>query len=405
MLFNIAWRNIWRSKLRSFVVIGAVIVGIWALIFLMSFVEGMINSYIYNAIQYETSHIQLHHPKYKDDREIQFDIQNAPYALELLGEHPDVLNVSQRLLINGMLSTANGVRGAVVKAIDPASEKGLTHMNEKVIEGDFFETESKNPIVVSKTVAEKLKLKLRSKVVLNFQKVNGDLTAAAFRVVGIYKTSNRQTDELVSYTRLKDVQELTGMGAGRFHEIAMSVADLEFVDQVRDDLRNELPGILVESYKEISPDLELFNSQIKINMIIMTAIVMLALIFGIINTMLMAVLERVRELGMLMAIGMNKIRVFKMIVLETILISIIGTPIGLLLGYLTVSGLNKQGIDLSLWAKGLEKFGMSNVIRPTLQSDAYITIVVAIVVTAVIGSIYPSIKAIRLKPVEALRKL
>jgi ABC-type lipoprotein release transport system permease subunit len=304
-----------------------------------------------------------------------------------------------------MLSTANGVRGAVVKAIDPTSEKGLTHMNEKVIEGDFFDTESRNPIVVSQTVAEKLKLKLRSKVVLNFQKVNGDLTAAAFRVVGIYKTSNRQTDELVSYTRLEDVQDLTGMGPGRFHEIAMSVADLEFVDQVRDDLRNELPGTLVESYKEISPDLELFNSQIKINMIIMTTIVMLALIFGIINTMLMAVLERVRELGMLMAIGMNKVRVFKMIVLETILISIIGTPIGLLLGYLTVNGLNKQGIDLSLWAKGLEKFGMSNVIRPTLQSDAYITIVVAIVVTAVLGSIYPSIKAIRLKPVEALRKL
>lgn len=405
MLLNIAWRNIWRSKLRSFVVIGAVIVGIWALIFLMSFVEGMVNSYIYNAIQYETSHIQLHHPQYKDDRDIQYDIQDAQMAIELLSDHPDVLNVSERLLINGMLSTANGVRGAVVKAIDPASEKNLTHMNEKVIEGNFFETDSRNPIVVSQSVAEKLKLKLRSKVVLNFQMVNGDLSAAAFRVVGIYKTSNRQTDELVSYARLDDVRELTGMGPGRFHEIALTVRDLEFVDEVRDDLRNELPGTLVESYKEISPDLELFNSQIKINMIIMTTIVMLALIFGIINTMLMAVLERVRELGMLMAIGMNKIRVFKMIVLETILISIIGTPIGLFLGYLTVNGLNKQGIDLSLWAKGLEKFGMSNVIRPTLQSDAYITIVVAIVVTAVIGSIYPSIKAIRLKPVEALRKL
>lgn len=386
-------------------VIGAVIVGIWALIFLMSFVEGLVSSYINSAIQYETSHIQVHNPKYKDDREIKFVINDERFIAEMIGEHPDVLQVSKRILVNGMLSTAKGVRGTVVKAVDPGSELQLTRLDEKIVEGDFLESDARNPIVISHVVADKLKLKLRSKVVFNFQKMNGDLTAAAFRVVGIYKTNNRQMDELTAFVRKEDMRQLAGMDNGQYHEFAIEIRDIDVIDPVTSELKAAIPGNLIESYKEISPDLELFNSQIRLNMFIMTTIVMLALIFGIINTMLMAVLERVKELGMLMAIGMNKVRVFFMIVIETILVSVIGAPVGLFLGYLTVSGLNRSGIDLSMWSKGLEKFGMSNLIRPSLDGHVYLVIVIAIVITAVIGSIYPSLKAIRLKPVEALRKI
>lgn len=386
-------------------VIGAVIVGIWALIFLMSFVEGLVFSYINNAIQYETSHLQVHHPQYKEDREIGYVIGDAPLVMEMISEHPDVRQMSKRILVNGMLSTAKGVRGAILKGVDPETELQLTRLDEKLTDGDFLQSDTRNPIVISEMVAEKLKLRIRSKVVFNFQKLDGELTAAAFRVVGIYKTNNRQMDGLVAFARQDDIRAKTGMGEDQFHEIAVAIRDIDVIDEVAGELKDAIPGNLVESYKEISPDLELFNSQIRINMIIMTVIVMLALIFGIINTMLMAVLERVRELGMLMAIGMNKARVFMMIVLETIIVSVIGSPVGMLLGYLTVKALNRNGIDLSMWSKGLEKFGMSNLIRPTLEGHVYLTITIAILLTAVIGSIYPSLKAIRLKPVEALRKI
>lgn len=405
MLFKIAWRNIWRSKVRSFVVIGAVVVGIWSLIFLMSFSQGMVLSYISNAIQYQTSHIQIHHPQYKDERELKFDIANASDIVEQLKADENVVAMSSRILVNGMLSTANGVRGGIVKAVDAKQEIELTTIDTKLLEGTFLESKSKNPIVVSEAIAEKLKLKLRSKVVMNFQKLNGELTAAAFRVVGIYKSGNRQMDELYSFTRLEDIQRLAEIEPGRYHEIAYRIADIEVIDDLTRQYKSDFSSGLVESYKELSPDLELFNSQIRLNLIIMTTIVMLALVFGIINTMLMAVLERVRELGMLMAIGMNKVRVFFMIVIETIMVSIIGAPIGLILGYLTVKGLHKTGIDLSQWSDGLEKFGMSTIMRPVIQNDAYWIIMLAIIFTAIIGSIYPALKAIRMKPVEALRKL
>ena len=121
--------------------------------------------------------------------------------------------------------------------------------------------------------------------------------------------------------------------------------------------------------------------------------------------MLMAVLERVKELGMLMAIGMNKMRVFSMVVLETLYIALVGAPIGILLGYITTQYLNRVGINLSNWSRALEEFGMKDIVRPSIEPSMIVTVAIAVFITAVLASIYPAFKAIRLRPVEALRKL
>ena len=132
---------------------------------------------------------------------------------------------------------------------------------------------------------------------------------------------------------------------------------------------------------------------------------MLALVFGIVNTMLMAVLERMRELGMLMAIGMNKIRVFFMVVVETIYLSTIGAPLGLIVSWLTIKYYQNVGVDLSNYSEGLESFGYSSILYPYVQPDAYIQIAIAVMVTAFIGAMYPAWKAVKLKPVEALHSI
>jgi ABC-type antimicrobial peptide transport system permease subunit len=132
---------------------------------------------------------------------------------------------------------------------------------------------------------------------------------------------------------------------------------------------------------------------------------MLGLIFGIINTMLMAVLERMRELGMLMAIGMNKAKVFKMITLETLLLGLISAPIGMLIGTLSVGYFKRVGLDLSNFSKGMQKFGMSEIVYPESSGDMYITFGIAVLITAILGSLYPAFKAISLRPVEAIRKI
>jgi ABC-type antimicrobial peptide transport system permease subunit len=149
----------------------------------------------------------------------------------------------------------------------------------------------------------------------------------------------------------------------------------------------------------------LFDSSMRISTSIFTVILMLALIFGIINTMLMAVLERVKELGMLMAVGMNKGRVFFMIMLETVMLGIVATPIGLALAFATVKYFNTHGIDLSSWSEAMRQFGMGGMVYTVIQPGLFLELTAAVLVTALLGSIYPALKAIRLRPVEAIRRI
>lgn len=404
MIPKVAWRNIWRSRTRSLVVIGSVVIGIWALAFILGFFRGQVNNYISNIIENETSHIQIHDSLFKNDFEVNLFMDDAAKMASHLEQSDGIEAVSSRIILNGMINSSTTAQGIMAKGIDPASEQNVTRLMDKIVEGEPLDQGRKNQLLISRRMAEKLKVKLRSKVVLTFQNTDKDITTAAFRITGIYHTVSRVNDELYVYASIKDLSRLTGVPSGAAHEIAMLVKDFDQTDTIAEQVQAETSW-KVETYKQISPDLELFNSQIKVNMIIMTIIFMLALIFGIINTMLMAVLERIKELGMLMAVGMNKIRVFVMVMLETIFIALIGAPLGLLLGYGTIAYLNRVGIDLSRWSSALEEFGMSDLVRPELNEETLMTIVVAVVITAIVASIYPAFKAIRLKPVEALRKI
>ena len=400
----IAWRNIWRSRTRSLVVIGSIVIGIWALIFLLGFMQGQVDNYVSGIIESETSHVQIHDPHFEDDFDVKLTIDDATKIVEDLESDPGVQAVTSRLLLNGMISSSAAANGIMVKGIDLEREDSVTRILAKIIEGAAPDTAKRNQILVSERIAEKLKVKLRSKVVLTFQNTDADITTAAFRVAGIYKTHSKLHDELYVFANKKDLVRLAGVSPASAHEIAILLREIDNVDAFTAEL-NEMYPWKAETYKQISPDLELFSSQIKLNLIIMTTIFMLALIFGIINTMLMAVLERVRELGMLMAVGMNRVRVFFMIVLETLYIALVGAPIGILLGFFTTKYLNRVGINLSAWSSALEEFGMKDIVRPSLEPGTILTVAIAVLITAVLASIYPAIKAIRLRPVQALRKL
>lgn len=402
---KIAWRNVWRNKGRTFVVIGAVTLGIWALIFLLGFVRGIINGYIQDAIRHQTSHLQIHQPDFLQDKEIQFAIPHADSLVQVISASSQVTAVSSRILVNAMVSTAHGARGLQITGVNPVREAQVTGMDEMIVDGSFFEGEGSQEIVLSKRVAEKLQTGIRKKIVVTFQNTDYEITTAAFRVIGIFESGNKRIDESIAFIRSTDMLPITGLPEDAAHEIAIFLGNIDSTEIMQVHFSAMMPDLMIRTFREISPDLDLFDSQIRINMIIMTAIIMLALIFGIINTMLMAVLERIRELGMLMAIGMTRIRVFMMIVWETVFVASIGAPIGMLLGYMTIRSLHRTGIDLSMWAQGLEEFGMSTIVRPELEQEAYILVAVAIVITALLAAIYPSIKATRLRPVEALRKL
>jgi len=385
------------------VVIGAIIIGVWAVIFLMGFSYGMVKSYINNAIENEISHIQIHHPDFPEDKEAKFYLEDQPALLQQLQQTEHVQAASTRTLVTAMLGAANGTRGVMARGIQPEAEAAVTKLDQKIVEGEYF-SDKKNQILVSKALAEKIKVKLRSKVVLTFQDINGEITAAAFRIAGLFETSNSKVDEGNVYVQQSDLNRLIGK-ENIAHEAAIFLRDVDHLTAVASELRRQNPNMLVQTYSEISPDIQLMNSQMEISSMIFTVIVMLALIFGIINTMLMAVLERIKELGMLMSIGMNKVRVFFMIVLETIMLGLIAAPIGLALGYLTIEGLSKTGINMSAWSDGLKEFGMSELIYPSIENSLYVQLATAVVITAIVASLYPAYKAVSLRPVDAIRTL
>lgn len=403
MLFTISWKNIWRNKLRSGVVIGAMVLGIWALIFLFAFSDAMTGSYINNAIKYDYSHIQLHNTSYAQDPTLSNSIPEPEKAIETLKQHPSVSAVAERLIVSGMVGSANATQGGFIYGIVPEKERAVTFLHDVITEGSYFTEIRRNPVLISEHMAKKLKVKLKSKVVLTFQDSEGNITAGSFRVEGIFKSKSPRINEGVVYVKMEDLERLVSWTVPQ--EIGMVLNDIENADLVKQDLQEQLPAVAVASYKDLAPDLEVMKSQTVVTKTILMVIIMLALVFGIINTMLMAVLERTREIGMLMAIGMKRMRVFGMIMIETMLISTAGAPIGMLLGFFTILYFGNKGMDFSEYADSLAQYGMDTVYYLKLSASNYALLATAVVVTALIGAVYPARKAIKLKPVEALRKL
>ena len=404
MIIKIAWRNVWRNGLRSGVVIASIAMGIWAGLFVISVSSGLNEQRTKDALNSYLSHIQIHNSEFIKDNNVEFRINDMDQVRNTLRANPDVKAFSERVVLSGMVSSSAGGFGARITGVNPEQEKSVSTMHEKVLEGGYFEGIKRNPVFLGKKLAEKLKVGLRKKIVLTFQKDNGDIITAAFRVVGIYKTANAKADEMNVFVRSSDVNRLLEENAG-YHEVAIISNNLAEIDTISGSLGAALPNLSVRSWKEISPDLGYADEMMMQMLYIIIGIILMALSFGIINTMLMAVLERKRELGMLMSVGMNKTKVFFMIVIETVFISMVGGPIGVLLGYLTVVHFGKAGIDLSIVGKGLEEFGVSTTIYPYLESSFYLNVTIMVIIAAILSSIYPAIKALQLKPAEAVRAL
>ncbi len=404
MLAQLAWKNIWRNKIRSLVVITSVMLGIWAGTFIMSYVFGMMEQRLADAIENEISHIQIHHPDYDRDNDPAFVIPDSQQLTDLLDENK-VKSYSTRVLAFGMINSASTSAGGKLIGVDPAQENKLTNISQFIATGAFLEQTDKNKIVIGQRLADKLKVKIRSKVVLTFQDVDKNIVAGAFRIKGIYKSYNSALEDLNIYLNDKDLSQLLGSGQN-YHEVALLLNDSQEVDEYGAHLASRHRGLRIETWKELSPELNLMIETMDQSMIIFLIIILVALSFGIVNTMLMAVLERVREIGMLMAIGMNRTRLFAMISLETIFMVMIATPVGLLLAFSTIEYLGTYGLDLSaIYAEGYAQYGFKSFIYPTLSGDYYLRIVVLVFLTAILSSIYPALTALRLNPVTAIRKI
>ena len=405
MLSQIAWRNIWRNKSRSLVVISSIVIGVWAGIFILSFAWGLYKNNIDESVYKQSSHIQIHHPTFQEENDSKYTLGNTEAVVRSFQSDDRIASVSSRVIATGMVTSPTTASGVKIYGIDPASEISQIRLNESVREGTYFDSGKDNEILIGEKLARKLKIKLKSKVVLTFTNINSEIVAGAFRVGGIYKSKNSSLDGTNVYVQQDHLRGLLELKPSESNEIAILIKDEEQLDTIKNYSRTVVSKGKIEGWKELSPELGMIIDSFDLYTYIISGIILLALTVGIINTMLMSVLERIRELGMLMAIGLNKRKIFLMIMLETFYLAVIGSPIGLLVGWLTVTVLGKTGINISMFSEGLASYGFSSMIYPALDQEKYVIIATMCLITALLSAIYPAYKALQLNPSEAIRKI
>lgn len=403
MLLKIAWNNVWRHKIRSLVVITAIALGLIAGIFASAFVNGMMVQKVDSVVKIEMSHFQLHHPKFRDDQLPELYIKNGENILNDINHDIRVKSTSGRVISNAMFASATFSGAIKVIGISPTQEAKTTGLENRLIDGQYFEGIKTNPILISKTTAEKYKIKLRSKVVLTMQDITGEIVSGAFRVVGIFDSKNTIYDKMNVFVKKEDIRKLLKIENSGLHEIAVLINNQDLTEPMVAEYKSTYKELEVLPWLDLSMGMRFIVEAMDTYTVVLVGIILLALLFSIINTMLMAVLERIREIGMLMAIGMSKPKVFVMILIETIFLSLVGGPIGLLLSWMLIDYFGKAGINLA--GAAYEDYGFSTVIYPYLEFSSYMDVTLMVIMMSVVASIYPARKALKLNPAEAIRKI
>ena len=408
-LIKIGWRNIWRNKKRSMVVILSIVLGLYGGLIISSLMITLNSQRMNTAINTYLADIQIHDKEFSREYSLSDTISNIHYLEEKLKKDNRVKAYSKRVVINGMLSNSTGSYGVNVLGINPKSEIKVTNVYTKIIEGDYFKSKRSNTMIVGKKLADKLNLRLRSKVVIAFQDVNGDITSLLFRIEGIFKSGNGMFDDYNVFVKnsaiFSNMPDLKS-----YHEIPiLTINGGVTTNSVNESLKLDLQKINntldVKSWNEIAVELAYANQMLSSFLYIFMLIVLSGLSFGIINTMLMAILERKKEIGMLMSIGMTKIYIFLMISFETVFLSLVAIPFGLLITYITVDYFSVSGIDLSVVGSGLENFGVGTILYLKLPIKYYINLSLLVILISSISSIFPAIRALKINPAEATKSI
>jgi putative ABC transport system permease protein len=402
MLLKIAWRNLWRNKRRSVIVIISITVGLIATILTDTLSMGFLAQMLDNQVRSSLAHIQIHKKGFNDNKTIQNSISNPLFVEDKINQVKGIEHYSVRVISFGLLSSATASSGILINGINPEQEQFVTNIKQSIVKGKYLDGGGRE-IIIGTELAKKLGVGVGDKVVAMATALGGDIGSDVFRIVGLYKTFSSDFDKSTMFIPLQSAQKMLNLG-NKVSSFAIIVKDTRQVDEIKNNLIDHLGGNYeVLTYKDIMPLLIMQLDLFKQSMLVFYFIIGLALIFGITNTMLMAVFERINEFGVLMSIGMKNSRIFIMIILEALFLGIVGTIIGMAAGLLIYWPLSYSGINLSAFSTSLSAWGTGNIIYPVLYIEGFLNAIFIVPFISVIAAIYPAIKAIRLEPIYAIR--
>ena len=404
MNVQIAWRNIWRNPRRTGVILIAVVIGVWSMIFLGALMRGVLAGMIHNGINTLTGHIQIHQASYPQDPSIDYRIADPAGIENVLTEHlSEGSQWTRRVRVNAVVNNARHNKGAILMGIDPEKEAQLSFIGTAVTQGRYLKPGEANAVVVGRALAEQFETGLGRKLIVMSQDANGRIASRAFRIRGIFQAEMEATEKSYLFVNLPAAQKMLKMGPA-VSEIAILLPDHNQTEEAAQMLKKKLAGrdLAVRSWMEALPLLQAYLKMYDSFILIWFVVVFVAMGFGILNTTLMAVFERMREFGLLKALGMRPGRIIKGILTESLFILMMGLVVGNLLGIVSCWALSFHGIDLSALAKGVEYAGMSRLIFPVIWAKDVVSANLVVLLLGLLVCLYPAVKAARFTPVEAM---
>ena len=403
VIFTLAWRNLWRNHRRTLIMLAAITVGVWAMIFMTALMRGMVDDMLLNGIRNLPGEVQIHHPGYRDDPGINNSITVPDETLLKALQIPEVKAWTNRVRVPAVISSERDSRGITLLGVEPISEVQLGFDKNSIIEGRFLKDSNDSGLIIGARLAERLETRLGKRVVVMSQDPNNNIADRGFRVVGIYKAKMVSLEELYVYTGLATAQKLLNL-ENKVSEIAITGEDYRNVKKwypqikkAAGENRQTLPWYEIDTY--LGAMLAMMDGFV----LVWIVVIFLALSFGLVNTLVMAVFERIREIGLMQALGMRPSLILYQILIESFLLLCIGLLLGNVLAIGSIIPL-QDGIDISAVAKGMEMMGSSSILYPALKLNDILLANAIVIILGLLTSILPAWHAASFDPIEALGK-
>jgi ABC-type lipoprotein release transport system permease subunit len=404
VLMRLAWRNLWRNHRRTSIMLAAITLGVWAMIFMTALMRGMVGQVIADGISALPGHVQAHHLDYRDDPSIANLIPISDTDLSARFEDAGFVNWATRVRVPAVITSEYESRGLTLIGIDPTSERGMTFVDYDAVEGRFLESSDDSGVVIGKKLAATLNTEIGKRIVLMSQDPENDIADRGFRVVGLFEANIKAFEENYLFAGKKTVQKMLHIG-DQVSELVVLADDYRDVDAEFEKVSQLVDGnVEVKRWFELDPYLGTMLGVMDGFVLVWVVVVFLALSFGLVNTLVMAVFERVREIGLMLALGMKPINILGQIVVESLLLLAIGLTMGSSLAWATVQPI-KDGIDFSIVGEGMDMFGMSSVLYPELLLSDVVLANVVVLVLGFLASLSPAWRASRYEPIEAITKV
>ncbi len=416
MLMRIAWRNIWRQKRRTLITAAAMGSGVACCMAMIVWADGMYVDAFELMVSESIGHVQIHHPDYPTSKAIFDTIEDGDELVRRLDALPETTAVSGRALGFALLGTDDRgpdrpqkSAGAQIVGVVPEDEAALTQLADKVEEGRYLSSGPSKEILLGVDLAETMLAEPGDEIVAVTQAADGSMGNDLYTVAGIVRTGNLVQDRSGAFLHLDDARELLVLGPA-LHEIALLAEDKDAVAAMHDAALSELgeTDLLVQSWQEINPMLVQWLGLQDLGNGILLMMVFAVAALGILNTMLMSVFERTKELGVIRALGLRPTQMVSLILLETLALVAVAGGIGLTAGLLLDWYLVVYGFDYGIFF-GARDFSFAGINFPTLVYGDFrwmpiVQIMVGLLVTSLLVAIWPAIRAARLKPVVAMRQ-